>query len=267
MNTELNVVVHDGTGPPLLLVHGMLASRSQWLLNLALFSTFATPITIELLGHHLASSPTDSAAYSPSNYVVMFEELRKQLQIDRWFLGGCSLGAALTMRYTLNHPSRVFAQFLTNSSSAFADDESCRKWRLQSEASYNHILQGGMATIERIAVHPRHAKRLPESVKQALVKDSKSHAAIGIASTMRWTSPYASVRNDVNGTCVPSMLLCGRFETRFRPLLRFATKKVPALVVHELPAGHGVNMEAADAFNEHVAACVTEHTKTLSRAF
>lgn len=260
MTEELNVVVHEGHGPPVLLVHGMLASRAQWLLNLPALSTVTTPVTVELWGHHLSPSPSDPDAYKPVNYSRLFEEIRERLGVDRWFVGGCSLGGALTMRYSLNHPDRVLGQFLTNSSSAFADEATCRKWQQSSAASYKGILQGGMAAVERIPVHPRHATRLPDSVKNALLKDGESHSVEGIAATMRWTSPFASVRNELAQSKVPSMLLCGTFERRFRPLREYVASNLPNLIVHDLPAGHAVNMESADTFNAHVKAFVQDHS-------
>lgn len=261
MTEELSVVEHEGHGPHLLLVHGMLASRAQWLLNLPALSSVSTPVTVELWGHHLSPSPSDPEAYKPTNYSRLFETIRERLGIERWFVGGCSLGGALTMRYSLDHPDRVIGQFLTNSSSAFADEATCQKWQESGAASYDGILQGGMRAVERIPVHPRHATRLPESVKKALLEDGESHNVKGIAGTMRWTSPFASVRCDLEHLTVPSVLLCGSFERRFQPLREFAALNLPNLVVHDLAAGHAVNMEASDAFNTRVTTFVQDMCK------
>ncbi len=265
MKDAASVEEHDGRGPPLLLVHGMLASRSQWLLNLPAFAEFASPVTVELWGHHLSPAPTDPSAYNPSSYVLLFESIRERLGIDRWFIGGCSLGAALTMRYALEHPARVLGQFLTNSSSAFADAATSELWQESSESSYDRIVRGGMHAIDRIAVHPRHAKRLPTEVKQALIDDATLHTVEGVAGTMRWTSPYASVRSRVAANTVPSLLLCGMHERRFQPLRAYAATAMPHLTVVDLPAGHGVNMEAAEAFNLHVKKFVRHVDKKVSR--
>ena len=169
------------------------------------------------------------------------------------------------MRYSIDHPDRVIGQFLTNSSSAFADEATCKVWQEGSKASYERIVQGGMAAVNRIPVHPRHARRLPDEVKQALLVDGQSHRVAGIAATMRWTSPYASVRPNLASTKVPTMLLCGTYERRFRPLREYATANLPNLVVHDLPAGHAVNMEMADAFNSRVTAFLQEHVNKAPR--
>lgn len=248
----LSVQIHQGEGPFILLVHGMLASRSQFLLNLPSVAKCCTPVTVELLGHHDSESPENAAAYSPSQYVDSFEAIRRHLAVPKWLVAGCSLGAALTMNYVLAHPEHVSGHVFTNSSSAFAERATLRTWQQNSEQGYRRLLTQGTAGLERIAVHPRFAKRLPAEVKAALLRDSSQHNVEGIAATMRWTSPFSSVRERVHEITVPSLLLCGKFEKRFQPHRRFAAECMTNLEICDLDAGHGVNMEAAPAFNEQL---------------
>ena len=57
--------VHDGDGPHLLLVHGILCSRALWMPNLEALSTVARPVVVELFGHGRSPSPEDADAYTP----------------------------------------------------------------------------------------------------------------------------------------------------------------------------------------------------------
>jgi pimeloyl-ACP methyl ester carboxylesterase len=50
----------------------------------------------------------------------------------------------------------------------------------------------------------------------------------------------------------PACLLYGEKEKRFRPHMEFAQQAMPALEITRLDAGHGMNMEAPDAFNAAV---------------
>ena len=61
--SDLNWRVHDGSGPYLLLVHGMLSSRNQWLPNLVDLAKVCRPVTVELYGHHEAPTPTEPDQY------------------------------------------------------------------------------------------------------------------------------------------------------------------------------------------------------------
>ena len=208
--------MHEGHGPYLLLVHGFLSSPSQWLLNLPSLGKFCRPVSVTLHGHNDAPSPSHAKSYHPSEYVVAFEGLRTQLGISRWFVCGYSLGAAPNIRYALEFNGACIGHIFTNSSSAFASVETTSRWRNSSETATSTVRQLRIQALDRIPIHPRHAKRLPANVKAALLADASKHNPDGIAMTMRWTTPYASVREIVNQNAIPALLICGRFEKRFR---------------------------------------------------
>src|SRR4051812_13544831 len=112
---QLHVEMHEGDGPPTLLVHGILSSRAQWLLNIEALRQVCTPVVIELWGHGRSPVPDDAAAFEPDAYEELFDAIRDDLGADRWFVIGQSLGAALTLRYALDRPERVMAHVFTNS--------------------------------------------------------------------------------------------------------------------------------------------------------
>lgn len=256
---QLPYRVHAGNGPPLLLVHGFLTGPAQWQANLAGLQTFCTPVTAALWGHAGAPSPADPRAYHPEAYVEGFERIREQLGLTRWHVLGYSLGAGLTLRYALDVPERVVAHAFTNSTSALADAEQQQAWRDGAEASAQRIEAGGQAAMERIPVHPRHARRLPEAIRSALNDAAAAHDPAGIANTLRHTNPYASVRDRLHRNQRPALLLCGTRERRFQPHRAFAETAMPQLQIADLDAGHGMNMEAPDAFNRALGSFLSAH--------
>ena len=153
------------------------------------------PVTIELWGHGQSPAPDDPTRYSPAAYIEELEHIRRTLGCATWLLCGYSIGAGITIRYTHEYPERVSGHLFTNSSSAFADQALRDTWRAEAEASAAKIMAGGARAIERIAVHPRHAKRLPESIYRALLKDAAQLSPVAIANAMLHTSPAASVRD------------------------------------------------------------------------
>jgi len=251
---NLHWTVHEGQGPALLLVHGFLSSPRQWLLNLPGLARHCRPVTVSLWGHGGAPTPEAPDAYHPAAYVAEFERIRAELGTERWFVLGYSLGAGLTIRYALSHPQRVIGHLFTNSTSALADAARIAEWRAGGEASAERILTGGHAAMERIPVHPRHARRLPAPVFEALCADAKLHSPLGIANTVRYTTPETSMRDRLHENGRPALLICGIRERRFRPLRDVAAATMPRLEIVDLEAGHGMNMEAADAFNAAVVA-------------
>jgi len=254
---RLHYEQHDGDGPHLLLVHGFLMSRAQWRNNLAALSGVCRPVVVELWGHGRSPAPEDTAPYHPDSYVEAFDAIRADLGIERWWLCGYSLGAGLTIRYALTHPHRVYGHAFTNSTSAFAEPEQTDTWQRGAAAAAQSIVAGGIAAIERMPVHPRHAKRLAPDLYAALMEDAAGLSPQGIANTLRYTNPNATVRGRVHANACPALLVCGSAETRFAKHREFARTTMPKLSIVDLAVGHGVNMEDAAGFNRAIGEFIT----------
>jgi 2-succinyl-6-hydroxy-2,4-cyclohexadiene-1-carboxylate synthase len=251
--------IHDGTGPYLLMVHGFLSSRAQWQLNLAALSQVSRPVVVELWGHGRSPSPDDPTRYHPDAYVAFFDALRQRLGVEQWMVCGQSLGAALTLRYAFTHPNRVLAHVFTNSNAGLADTEWITARRKGAWEQADAIDREGRAAVERIPVHPRHARRLPADVHQALVADAALHTPQGIARTLRYTTSVSPVRDRVGENRVPTLLVCGERERRFAGKREFVEGAMPHLKVLGTPGGHAVNIETADAFNAAAVAFIRQH--------
>lgn len=246
---ELYHEVHDGRGPPLLLVHGMLASRAQWLPNLGALRSVCSPVVVELLGHGRSPSPEDPEAYRPERYVERFEQLRRELGAERWPICGQSLGAALTLRYALDHPERIPCQIFTNSSSALAGEgwEPLVRQAMQLQA--RRLEAEGLRALDDNPIHPRRSRRIPPEAREQLLADCQRHDPRGLALTGLHTVPFSSVRDRIQKNRVPSLLVVGENDARFGEQHRFAEAHMPHLEVVTTPAGHAVNLQAAEAFN------------------
>jgi pimeloyl-ACP methyl ester carboxylesterase len=258
---QLNFKVHDGKGPYLLLVHGFLMSAAQWSPNLRALSEVCRPVVVELWGHGDSAAPDDPAAYLPNSYIQAFDAIRDSLGAEHWWLCGYSLGAGLTIGYALAHPQRVIGHVFTNSTSAFADTDQIDAWRSGAADAAATIEAGGIAAIERMPIHPRHAKRLAPPLYDALCRDAARLDPRGIANTLRYTNPNVSVRTRVHGNTRPALLICGSTEQRFAAHRAFAAQQMPHLSIVDLPVGHGVNMEDPDGFNRALTAFIRTHSQ------
>ena len=255
--------VHPGTGPFLLLVHGFLCSRAQWKPNLDALRAVCRPVVVELYGHGRSPSPVDARAYAPEAYVAALDAIRAELGAASWFLCGASLGGALAIRYALTYPEHVRGLVFTNSMAAFAAIDSGGRRAEEGARSAQRILDGGMEEVERIRVHPKHARRLPRQIHDALMEDAALLDPAGVANTVRFTTPRASVRNDLAANRVPAILACGHFEKRFQPQREFVVANMPQLTVVDMDAGHAVNMQAVEQFNRAVIDFLSTSVRTF----
>jgi pimeloyl-ACP methyl ester carboxylesterase len=251
----LHYDVHGRRGPYLLLVHGFLSSRAQWSPNVEALSAIARPVVVELFGHGRSPAPDDPAFYTPQRYVEEFELIRMAVGADRWLVIGQSLGAALTLRYALDHPERIIAQVFTNSQSALAEDGWAAQVRPVMEAQAERLRQGGRTVLDDHPLNPARGSRMPEELR----RDAALLDPIGVANTGLYTVPESSVRGRIRENAVPTLLAVGERERRFEPYRRHAEQHMPMLEAVALDGGHPVNIDAADRFNEAVVTFFARH--------
>ncbi len=247
---RLNVEVHAGAGPPLLLVHGIMAGRALWGANMEALRTVATPVVVELYGHGRSPTPDEGVAYTPASYVAAFERLREELGAERWFLMGHSLGAALTLRYALEHPERVIAHAFSNSASALANEAWRERVGAMVDAEARRLEAAGREALAAHPINPARVTRIVPAVREALAADVPLLDPRGVAMTMRHTVPSSSVRERVQENRSPCLLVAGERETSFSEARDFARASMPMLRVETVYAGHSPNAETPELFNE-----------------
>jgi len=243
---HLHYEVLGNEGPYLLLVHGLLSSRAQWIPNVDALCEFCRPVIVELYGHGRSPSPADPKYYAPDSYVREFECIRENLGSDRWLVCGQSLGASLSLRYGLKHPDRIAAQAFTNSRSALSDE---------SHDGFMDLLRrrlaaDGRSFIDSLPLHPSQSKRLPTDIKSAMVRDAALVSVEGFANTMFYTVTQSYLGDLLRDTRIPTLMIVGRHDRRFAPILRdIAAQLIPDLQIRNFDGGHAVNIDAAEEFN------------------
>lgn len=107
------VVVHGyrrayrktGTGPALLLLHGLGCDSSTWDAVIPDLSKKFTVIAPDLLGHGASDKP--NADYSLGGYANGMRDLLTLLDIDRVTVVGHSLGGGIAMQFAYQYPERT----------------------------------------------------------------------------------------------------------------------------------------------------------------
>ena len=120
MNTNengdhINFVSH-GSGPPAVLIHGMGASLHQWnSLIPALVAAGFSAHALDLQGHGDSAKPKEIYKYHIETYYSQLEKWLDELKLsDPPLIIGHSMGAYLSLLYTLHHPDKVHALVLAD---------------------------------------------------------------------------------------------------------------------------------------------------------
>ena len=95
----------DGTGPPLVLVHGMGLNYAMWDWQLPFLTPYFEVIRYDLLGHGESAKPVKN--YKMNNFVDQLAQLADSLGSNCYALAGFSLGGLIVQSFALAHPDRV----------------------------------------------------------------------------------------------------------------------------------------------------------------
>jgi pimeloyl-ACP methyl ester carboxylesterase len=104
-----NLAVEDaGEGTPVVLLHGLTATRRYVVMGSSLLSrTGHRVIDYDARGHGKSSPAADRAAYRYEDLVGDLEAVLDALEIERAVLAGASMGAHTLLRFALQTPQRV----------------------------------------------------------------------------------------------------------------------------------------------------------------
>lgn len=241
------------SGPPMLLLHGMLSSNAQWDLNRDELGEHFSLHLVELPGHGRSAAYDDPAHYAPDHLLAELEQIREDAGIERWWVCGQSLGGAVAIRYCLTYPERALGLIFTNSRAAFGVSRSARI------ANNTDAADSPAPRVTRdLPMHPSKADRLPQPLKDRLIAAADAVQMTTFhdfgARMNQWQSA-----DDLEHLRLPVLLVNGRWEKRFQQHVPEARSKIAGLDVVDLEGGHAINAERADEFNAAVLRFVREN--------
>ncbi|OED43550.1 alpha/beta hydrolase [Chromatiales bacterium (ex Bugula neritina AB1)] len=114
----------EGSGPALILIHGIGAARNTWSKALPLLKKHFTVVTYDLRGHGV--SPMPNGEFTLDDLVEDLELVRSRCNIDKAHIAGHSLGGMIGPAYAHRYPQHVLSLGLL-STAAFRTDEDSRK--------------------------------------------------------------------------------------------------------------------------------------------
>lgn len=111
----VRVVVHEypGTGPRVLLIHGIGSSSADFNPVLEGLVEFCQPYLLDLRGHGASDQP--EVGYHYSDYVRDLESVLAHLQLDHPIVLGHSLGGIITLMWAARHPEMARAIIIEDS--------------------------------------------------------------------------------------------------------------------------------------------------------
>lgn len=98
-------VYREGSGPPLVMLHGMAATSDCWTYAFEKLKANYTAIAPDLPGH--GRSAGSAYPYGLDFYLQWLARLLETLEVEKPILMGASMGGAVSLAYTMAHLERV----------------------------------------------------------------------------------------------------------------------------------------------------------------
>jgi 3-oxoadipate enol-lactonase len=155
----------EGSGPPLILIHGIGASRHSWDGLISHLKSKFRCISYDLRGH--GHSPIPKPPYTLDDLVEDLEALRRELHIERAHFAGHSLGGMIGPAYARSYPDRVLSLGLF-STAAFRTEDDSAKVRGVVAAMRAKGIPPVLATLKDRWFTPEFAARSPEVIERRL---------------------------------------------------------------------------------------------------
>ncbi len=198
----------EGTGPPVVLLHGFPLSRAMWREQISGIGQSYRVIAPDLRGH--GDSPTPDGAYTMDEMAGDVVELLDALHIaEPIVLGGLSMGGYVALSIMARHPSRVRGLILMDTRASADTPEAAR----DREASAQAVLDADSANAVVAKMLPRlFAKSTleahPERVEplRALMEQNPPR---GIAGALRGMAQRPDRRPMLGQISVPTLVLVG----------------------------------------------------------
>src|SRR5439155_19747001 len=140
-----------GSGPPVVLIHGMVNSSRHWEAVARQLASGYTVIAPDLIGH--GDSATPRGDYSLGAHAAVIRDLLASLEIDRATLVGHSLGGGVAMIFVYHFPQRTERLVLVSSGGL---------GREVSPLLRTAALPGASALLS-VAAHPRVLQSLSDA--------------------------------------------------------------------------------------------------------
>jgi 3-oxoadipate enol-lactonase len=241
----------EGSGEPVVLIHGFPLSLELWKPQRAALSAGYRVIAPDLRGHGRSDPPPDDL--SIGQYADDVVALMDALGIGAATVGGLSMGGYVVMALLRRHPNRVRGIMLM-ATKATADTESGKQGRNEMIALAQS--EGAAAVADKML--PRMLTARTRAEDPELVEFVRSMMAsisvAGIVGALKALRDRPDSTSTLQGLRLPALILGGaEDEIATRADLEAMHHAIPGSVLELVPdAAHLVNLEQPEAVNRAI---------------
>lgn len=216
MKTKINDIGIDyivqGSGKPIVLLHGLALDASIWSEVVRLYEDQAQFILPDLRGH--GKSETGNANGSLEQFADDLKQLLDYLDFEQVSLVGHSMGGYISLAFAEKYPERL-ENLIMLTSNARADDDDKRKGRL---ADAEKVLQEGSRFLAE-GMAPKLSKN-PE-IQQQCLDIVAATAPEGLSNVLRAIALRPERLDVIAGLEIPVFAIAGKDDQLMHPQVAF----------------------------------------------
>ncbi|MFI9050778.1 alpha/beta fold hydrolase [Streptomyces sp. NPDC053427] len=238
-----------GDGEALVLIHGHPFNRSMWRPQIEHFRAAGWRVVAPDLRGYGESSVTPGKTRLET-FVRDIAGLLDGIGVERFVLGGLSMGGQIVMEFHRQFPERIRALLLADTFAAADTDEG----RAVRRATADRLLREGMSGYAHEVlpkmVSPRNIEALPDVARHVL-EMMEGTSPEGAAAALRGRAERRDYTDALPGIAVPTLVVVGE-EDEFTPVsdARIIADRVPDATLKVIAqAAHMPNLERPAEFN------------------
>lgn len=199
----------EGAGDPLLLVHGHPFDRTMWAPQIAEFSRTHRVVAPDLRGYGSAPVVPGTGTTLLSDFAEDVRALADALGIERFTLGGLSMGGQIVMECYRLFPERINGLVLADTFPAAETPEG----RAARNAMADRLVREGMKGYADEVLDKMVAPYAEESVRAHVHRMMTSTQPEGAAAALRGRAQRPDYRALLTTIDVPTLVVVGRDDT------------------------------------------------------
>jgi 3-oxoadipate enol-lactonase len=253
----------EGTGFPLVLVHGLNGDLTGWALVMPEFAKHYRTLALDVRGHGGTSKPDQP--YSIEGFAEDLLEFLSKKQIPKVHLLGLSMGGAIAQQFALDHPEMIRSLVLVSTFS-YIDDHA----RQAFEGLRQDLAQGGYPAffdgVLKLAFTPGYIAANPGPIAELKEKRIQINSPVAIGRATDACMAF-NLRDQISRIALPTLVVSGR-EDVFTPL-HLADQIHRSIRQSEWKilegAGHALYIEKASALSQTVLEFLKRHESKAPR--
>ncbi|HUN53476.1 MAG TPA: alpha/beta fold hydrolase [Candidatus Sulfotelmatobacter sp.] len=229
-----------GQGPVILLTHGYSATSAMWRGQIEPLTRRHKLVIWDMRGHGQSDYPADPSAYSEAATVADMAAILDAVGAKSAIIGGLSLGGYMSLAFHRAHPSRTSALLIIDTGPGFKKDDARDAWNQRALETAHRFETEGLKSLQSLS-------------KERATSTHRSAEGLARAARGMLTQRDAGVIESLPTIKVPSLVVVGADDKPFLAASDYMAAKIPGAQKIVIPAaGHAVNLDQPEAFNEAV---------------